>query len=34
MHWWEFFSSPPRPDRHWGPPSLLFDGYRGLFTRR
>jgi hypothetical protein len=20
---WEFFSSPPRPDRLWGPPSLL-----------
>jgi hypothetical protein len=28
---WEFFSSPPRPDRFWGPPSLLSDGYQGLF---
>jgi hypothetical protein len=26
-----FFSSPHRPDRHWGPPSLLYNGYRGLF---
>jgi hypothetical protein len=25
------FSSPRRPDRLWGPPSLLFNGYRGLF---
>jgi hypothetical protein len=24
---WEYFSSPPRPDRLWGPPSLLSNGY-------
>jgi hypothetical protein len=30
---WEFFSSPPRPERLWGPPSLLSDGYRGLVKR-
>jgi hypothetical protein len=24
---WEFFSSPPRPERLWGPPSLLSNGY-------
>jgi hypothetical protein len=29
---WEFFSSPPRPDRLWGPPSLLPNGYQGLFS--
>jgi hypothetical protein len=28
---WEFFSSPPRPDRLWGPPSLLSNGYQGPF---
>jgi hypothetical protein len=28
---WEFFSSPPRPERLWGPPSLLFNGYQGHF---
>jgi hypothetical protein len=27
------FSSPIRPDRLWGPPNLLFNGYRGLFPR-
>jgi hypothetical protein len=26
-----FFSSPQSPDRLWGPPSLLFHGYWGLF---
>jgi hypothetical protein len=26
----EFLSSPPCPDRFWGPPSLLSNGYRGL----
>jgi hypothetical protein len=25
------FSSPRHPDRLWGPPSLLFNGYRGSF---
>jgi hypothetical protein len=25
------FFSPLRPDRLWGPPSLLYYGYRGLF---
>jgi hypothetical protein len=25
------FSSPYRPDRLWAPPSLLSNGYRGLF---
>jgi hypothetical protein len=27
---WEFFSSPPRPERLWGPSSLLSNGYQGL----
>jgi hypothetical protein len=27
------FSSPHRPDRFWGPPSLLSNGYRELFPR-
>jgi hypothetical protein len=28
---WEFVS-PPRPDQLWGPPNLLFNGYRRHFT--
>jgi hypothetical protein len=31
---WEFFSSPPRPDRLWGPLSLLSNGYQGPFRWR
>jgi len=27
-------SSPPGPDRLWCPPSLLWNGYRGLFSPR
>jgi hypothetical protein len=30
---WEFFSSPPLPDRLWGPPSLLSNGYQGKAAR-
>jgi hypothetical protein len=29
----KMFSSPRRPDRLWGSPNLLFNGYRGLFLR-
>jgi hypothetical protein len=29
---WEFFTSPLRPDQIWDPPSLLSNGYQGLFT--
>jgi hypothetical protein len=29
-HWWNFFSSPPRPYQLWGPPSLPSNRYRGL----
>jgi hypothetical protein len=28
---WEFFSSTPRPERLWGPPNLLSNGYQRLF---
>jgi hypothetical protein len=28
---WEFFSSTPCPNRLWGPPSLLSNGYWDLF---
>jgi hypothetical protein len=28
------FSSPRRPDRLWGPPSILPNGYRKFFPRR
>jgi len=29
---WKFFFSPPCPDRFWGPPGLLSNGYQGLFA--
>jgi hypothetical protein len=29
----QFFSSQHCPDRSWGPPILLSNGYRGLFLR-
>jgi hypothetical protein len=28
---WELFSSPPRPDRLWGLPSILSNWYQGFF---
>jgi hypothetical protein len=28
---WEFFSSPPRPERLWVPPNLLSTGYQEFF---
>jgi len=28
-----FFLYPLCPDRLWGPPSLLYNGYRGSFPR-
>jgi hypothetical protein len=31
--WSRIFSCPRRPDRLWGPLSLLYNGYRGLFLR-
>jgi hypothetical protein len=31
--WSDSFSSPPRPDRLWGPTDLLSNGYRRLFHR-
>ena len=27
-----FFLTPECPDGLWGPPSFLFNGYRGLFS--
>jgi hypothetical protein len=29
----DFFLYPLCPDRLWGPPSLLYNGYRGSFPR-
>jgi hypothetical protein len=31
--WWDFFLSPQRPERLWGPPSLLSNGHRGSYPR-
>jgi len=31
---WEFFPKPPRPERLWGPPNLLSNGYQGFFPWR
>jgi hypothetical protein len=31
---WEFFSSPPCPDRLWDPYSLVYNRYRGLFPQK
>jgi hypothetical protein len=28
----DFFSSPPRPDRLWGPPTFMSSGYWGIFN--
>jgi hypothetical protein len=35
MDWttWVRFPSPPHPERLWGPPTLLSNGYRGLLPR-
>jgi hypothetical protein len=30
---WEFFSSPPRSERLWSPPSFPSNGYQGPFPR-
>jgi hypothetical protein len=30
---WELFSFSLHPDRLWGPPSLLCNGYQGLFPQ-
>jgi hypothetical protein len=32
MKGWEFFSSPPRPERLWGPPSLLIQWVPGVLS--
>jgi hypothetical protein len=29
--WSRIFTSPCHPDRLWGPPNLLYNGYKGLF---